>query len=135
MSESVKRILFSIFAGIFAGLLMAILLLVLMIANGFAVNNVQFVCIAIIAFALPMCVNFLERRGFSVLLCQIVMIVLSFLITLLYGNYTGMASNLAGKYSSYFSSVFRASLILHLFSAAGAVVSAIGRKISKKHAS
>lgn len=132
MSDSGKRILFSIFAGVFGGLLMAIVLLWLLIANSFAIANAQFILIVIVAFALPLCMNFLKEKGFNVLISQIVMVILSFLITVLYAGYTGMASNLAGKYNSFFSSVFNASLILHLFSVAGIIVSAVGRKIRKK---
>ena len=132
MNDSVKRILFSIFWGVLGGLLMAIVLLWLMVANSFVIRNAQFVLIAIVAFAAPMCMNFLHEKGVSVVLTQIIMVILSFVITLLYGNYTGLASNLAGKYSGFFSSVFHASVILHGCGVVGILASAIGRKIRKK---
>ena len=132
MSDSVERILFSVFAGVLGGLLMAILLLWLMIANSFVISNAQFVLIVLIAFAAPMCMNFLREKGFNVILAQIVMVALSFLITVLYARSVGMASNLAGKYSGFFSSVFNATLILHGAAVIGIIVPVTGRKIRKK---
>lgn len=132
MSDSVKRILFSVFAGVLGGLLMAILLLWLMTANSFVIVDAQFVLIVLIAFAAPMCMNFLKEKGLSVLLAQIIMVVLSFVIMLLYANSVGSASNLAGKYSSFVSSVFHAAVILHGAGALGIAVSLISRKIGKK---
>lgn len=115
MSEKTKTTLISVLLGLGTGLFMSIAILYMLILDFFQIATVSFAVTVILACAIPQCLDFLRKREtFSVFLIQSVMILTSFLITMIYGVYMSTISSSVSVYSSsLWTSVGAASLIVH----------------------
>ncbi|MBR2825542.1 MAG: hypothetical protein IKE51_04695 [Solobacterium sp.] len=80
----VKEILFSIVMGMVLGILMSGILVFLIRYSDYKMYSISFWLILIVACVLPLCFDFLEKRGFSLWIVELIMIGISFVIVLLY---------------------------------------------------
>ena len=83
--DNKKRNVMSVLSGLLAGVVMALMMLYIMMLSDFKIVTVTLILQLLVACALPLCLQFLKKQKLSVLVAGTVMIVLSFLITVLYG--------------------------------------------------
>lgn len=112
MSDDTKRKIISSLIGLGTGLFMSILVLYMLITNFFTIASFSFVLIVLAGCAAPLCLSFLRKTEWNIFLSQCVMIVTSFVITLLYGMYVNSALAVYG-FSSIFLQVLSSSAIVH----------------------
>lgn len=83
-SGNIKYILFSIIMGMVLGILMAGIIIFLMRYSDYKLYSFSFWLILLITCVLPFCVDFLEKRGFSLWIVKLIMIGISLGVVLLY---------------------------------------------------
>lgn len=108
-----KSIVFSVLMGMALGVGMALVMLWSCKINNFVYTNISFVCLLVIACALPECTNRLQKRGFLLQWMKPVMIGLSFIICLLY---CVAVTKDVGYVSSAFTDMCITTAILHVVS-------------------
>ncbi len=113
MSDNTRRNLISILIGLGTGLFMSILVLYMMITSYFNIMSLSFVLTVTAACAVPFCLTFLRKTEWNVFLAQIVMILTSFAITVIYGFYVTYAGETVSAYSSFWTQVLAASALAH----------------------
>lgn len=123
MSDKTKQNLISVLIGLGAGVFMCLLVLNMMIACFFDMASISYDLILVAAAAVPLCLSFLKKWEWNVLLIQIVMIVTSFVITMIYGFYVTYAGSIS-QYSVFWVQVAKASALVHGVSLAVSLVSA-----------
>lgn len=95
-----RKKVYSILLGIGAGLIMAVILLYIMISTGFILDGFEKAVVFVIAGALPSVLQIFYRNDhFSIFLSQMTMIIVSLVITLIYGVYVSNASILVRTYA------------------------------------
>ena len=129
MKEIGKAVLLSAAAGICGGLLMALLLLYMMISTVFTAGGPAFVLELIVAAALPLCLNIFRNQGIMLRSTQMLMIIVSFTITLYYAGYVTASAD----FPNMNAAIITLSAILHGVSLLSVLISAcIRRFILKK---
>jgi hypothetical protein len=128
-----KKILFSTGIGLGLGLIMSILVLYMMTASIFTVQSLAFVISLIAVCAFPLCAGVVRKyEEISVLIIQIVMILTSFVITLIYGSYVGHSEALTGIYNNLFLRVLLVSSLQHGIALITVLISAGIHKLYEK---
>lgn len=100
----------SIIVGSLFGILMAVLVLYLMSSCLYAIFSIGFWISVVIVCALPHCFYTVKHDGYQPTISVIIMVILSYVITLLYGNVVSNAS----QYSNIISNIFLISTVLHV---------------------
>lgn len=113
MSEQKKSNLYSILIGIAVGLPMSIMILFMMMTSFFDMQSPSYFITCITCVALPLCLTFLRKYQWNVLLMECFMVLTSFIITLVYGGYIARINTINYGDSSFFIQVFLASFLAH----------------------
>ena len=87
MKKYIRPVLLTLFGGIGGGIVMALLILYMMITTVFTTGGIGFILELVVAAALPLCLNIIRGQGIWLKTAQLLMVVVSFTITMYYAGY------------------------------------------------
>lgn len=130
MQNKAKGKVVCILTGILAGVLMALIMILVMQETGYSLSHGSFAIAVCISAALPWCTHLLKSHGFSMALVQFVMIVSSYLITLLYGY---MISSGTSAFKTTFTQIVIYVSIVHAVSLISVIVYQLTHRTGASH--
>lgn len=129
MKKYLKAFFLTMLCGAGGGIVMALLILYMMISTVFTTGGIGFILELITAAALPLCLNIVRKQGIWLKTAQLLMVAVSFTITLYYADYVSAPADFANMNAA----IIVLSAILHAVSLGSFLIAAgIRRFILKK---
>ncbi len=132
MKEQTKQIIYSILLGCAGGIVMAAFLLFAMNTVFYTILFPSFLSVCVAAMGFPFCVGIFRGKGYSILLIQAVMILVSLGICIAYAVYvTSFNPYYSGSLLE--SMLVQMPLLIHSLSALTVIAVSLFRRIRTEH--